>query len=103
MTKAQAGGKLSAICTGSLYPRKYYLCSFLLEADSTLGNILRSGGFYVNEISSDTSRKKFVWRHRHVMLINKASGDNVHVKPHANKDAERTILGRLRDVNKYGG
>ena len=36
-------------------PRKYSRYSFLLEADSTPGAIVRSEGFYVNEKSSDTS------------------------------------------------
>jgi len=31
------GGRLSALCTGRLYPRKYSWYSFLLEAESTPG------------------------------------------------------------------
>jgi hypothetical protein len=37
MTTAQDGGKLSALPTGRLYPRKYTWYSFLLEAGSTPG------------------------------------------------------------------
>jgi len=37
MTTAQDGGRLSALCTGRLYPRKYPWYSFLLEAESTPG------------------------------------------------------------------
>jgi len=36
-------------------PRKYSWYSFLLEAESTQGAIVRSKGFYVNEKSTDTS------------------------------------------------
>jgi hypothetical protein len=49
MTTAQDGGKLSALGTGRLYPRKYSWYLFLLEAESTIGAIVRSKRFYVNE------------------------------------------------------
>ena len=51
VTTVQDGGRLSALRTGRLYPRKYSRYSFLLEAES----IVRSEGFYVNEKSTDTS------------------------------------------------
>jgi len=35
VTRAQDGGRLSALCTGRLYPRKYSWYSFMLEAEST--------------------------------------------------------------------
>jgi len=37
VTTAQDGGRLSALRTGRLYPRKYSLYSFMLEAESTPG------------------------------------------------------------------
>ena len=37
ITTTQNGGRLSALRTGRLYPRKYSWYSFLLEADSTPG------------------------------------------------------------------
>ena len=49
VTTAQNGGRLSALRTGRLHPRKYSWYSFLLEAESTPGAIVRSERFYVNE------------------------------------------------------
>jgi len=37
VTTAQDGGRLSALSTGRLYPRKYSWYSILLEAESTPG------------------------------------------------------------------
>ena len=37
VTTAQDGGRLSALCTGRLYPRKDSWYSFLLQAESTPG------------------------------------------------------------------
>jgi len=37
VTTEQDGGRLSALRTGRLYPRKYSWYSFLLEAESTPG------------------------------------------------------------------
>ena len=49
------GGRLSALCTGYLTPRKYPWYSFLLEAELTPRTMVRSEGFYVDEKSTDTS------------------------------------------------
>ena len=41
--------RLSALCTGCLYPRKCSWCSFLLEAESTPGPYCDRKDFYVNK------------------------------------------------------
>ena len=53
---AQDGGKFVSLTHRLLFtPRKCSWYSFLLEAESTPRAIVRSEGFYVNEISTDTS------------------------------------------------
>jgi len=55
VTMAQDGGRLSALCTGHLYPQEVPLVLISVRGSVDPRAIVQSEGFYVNEKSTDTS------------------------------------------------